>query len=156
MPVLEKDLALLNSILKWGIKFAEFPMIIVIVGNCIVIEIWYWDWIMEIALLKLILLSQKKFGNIEVNVDIAVKIWKYWKTCGFEKKSGNIEIKPLLWKYMTWYWIDTVIVKKKKNYWNANGKKICVIVHPWILPCMTFTEMAFKGHNRHTKSLNKQ
>ena len=24
------------------------------------------------------------------------------------------------------------------------------------LPCMTFTEMAFKGHNRHSKSLNKQ
>ena len=83
MPVLEKDLALFNSILKWGIKFAEFPMIIVIVGNCIIVKIWYWDWIMEIALLKLILLSQKKFGNIEVNIDIAVKIWKYWKTYGF-------------------------------------------------------------------------
>ena len=96
MPVLEKDLALLNSILKWGIKFAEFPMIIVIVGNCIIIEIWYWDWIMEIALLKLILLSQKKFGNIEVNIDIAVKIWKYWKTYGFKKKSGNIEIKTVI------------------------------------------------------------
>ena len=24
------------------------------------------------------------------------------------------------------------------------------------LPCMTFTEMAFKGHNLHSKSLNKQ
>ena len=124
MPVLEKDLALLNLILKWGIKFAEFPMIIVIVGNCIIIEIWYWDWIMEIALLKLILLSQKKFGNIEVNVYIAVKIWKYWKTYGFKKNLEILKLKPLLWKSMTWYWIDTVIVKKKKNYWNANGKKL--------------------------------
>ena len=24
------------------------------------------------------------------------------------------------------------------------------------LPCMTFSEMAFKGHNQHLKSLNKQ
>ena len=51
---------------------------------------------MEITLLKLILLSQKKFGNIEVNIDIAVKIWKYCKTYGFLKKSGNIEIKTVI------------------------------------------------------------
>ena len=138
MPVLEKDLALLNSILKWGIKFAEFPMIIVIVGNCIIIEFWYWDWIMEIALLKLILLSQKKFGKIEVNVDIAVKIWKYWKTYGFKKKSGNIEIKTVIVEIydmiLNWYRYCKKEKKLLKRKWKKNLRYCPPLVRSLKLP----------------------
>ena len=47
---------------------------------------------------------------------------------------------------------------RKRLVWQKNA--ILNMARPMknsgTLPCMTFTETAFNGHNRHSKSLNKQ
>ena len=47
---------------------------------------------------------------------------------------------------------------RKRLVWQKNA--ILNMARPMknsgTLPCMTFSEMAFKGHNQHSKSLNKQ